>query len=217
MRNHYRNDLHTVKDLLLEQSGLVEQAVVQAQQALLATDLVAAEEVIRADAQIDALQNRIDEHCFELTLLQQPVAKDLRVTITGMRMAALLERMGDLAVHIAKQVRLRYPEPSMTPYIQPLFAQMCENAQAIAKLTQQAIAQRSSEVVAELNQREEQMDAFQRDLFTWIQTPGQSISLAAAIDLALLARYFERFADHAVSLGEQINFITTGDMVATTE
>lgn len=181
-----------------------------ATEALLEADLPAAERVIDADAEIDSLLNTVDQHCVELLALEAPVAFDLRLVIGSLRISSSLERMGDLAEHIAKQARMRYPEHVVPAELAPMFADMGRYGENITRKVVRIIETRDISSVAEIDALDSQVDRLHRDMFAVIQDPAWAYGYTTAIDLTLLSRYYERFSDHAVSVARRVVTIVTG-------
>ena len=210
MQPEFQEQLDTVNGELVEMTRLVGSAMNLATQSLLDADLTLAESVIAADARIDTLASDIEERCFDLISLRQPTAGDLRVVIGGLRIAASLERMGDLAEHVAKQARLRYPRLSIPQELRGTFAEMGGLAEAIVSKTGAVIATQDVSLTADIARHDEQVDRLHRDLFTIVLSPSWSHGVEAAIDVTLLSRYYERYADHAVSVTRRVVTIVTG-------
>ena len=210
MQPEFQDQLDTVNRELVEMTRLVGSAMNLATQSLLDADLTLAESVIAADARIDTLASDIEERCFDLISLRQPTAGDLRVVIGGLRIAASLERMGDLAEHVAKQARLRYPRLSIPQELRGTFAEMGGLAEAIVSKTGAVIATQDVSLTADIARHDEQVDRLHRDLFTIVLSPSWSHGVEAAIDVTLLSRYYERYADHAVSVTRRVVTIVTG-------
>ena len=211
MQPEFQEQLDTVNRELVEMTRLVGSAMNLATQSLLDADLTLAESVIAADARIDTLASDIEERCFDLISLRQPTAGDLRVVIGGLRIAASLERMGDLAEHVAKQARLRYPRLSIPQELRGTFAEMGGLAEAIVSKTGAVIATQDVSLTADIARHDEQVDRLHRDLFTIVLSPSWSHGVEAAIDVTLLSRYYERYADHAVSVTRRVVTMVTGE------
>jgi phosphate transport system protein len=203
--------LSTINGELVQMTRLVGSAMNRATQALLDADLALAESVIDADAQVDTLTSDIEERCFEMIATEQPVASDLRVVIGALRIAASLERMGDLAEHVAKQARLRYPRPCVPQELRGTFAEMGGLAEAIVSKTGSVIATRDVALGADIARHDEEVDRLHRELFTIVLSPSWSHGVEAAIDVTLLSRYYERYADHAVSVTRRVVTVVTGE------
>ena len=211
MRAAYDEELIAVNGDLVQMTRLVGTAMNRATQSLLNADLDLAEQVIASDAQVDALTGAIEERCFDLVALQQPVARDLRVIIGALRIAASLERMGDLAEHVAKQARMRYPRPAIPQELRGTFAEMGGLAEAIVAKTGAVIASKDVALAADIAAHDEDMDRLHRELFRIVLSPTWTHGIESAIDVTLLSRYYERYADHAVSVTRRVVTIVTGE------
>jgi phosphate transport system protein len=210
MREAFHDQLDSV---FLDLSGIcrsVETAVELASRALLEGDAELAERVISSDADIDAAREKVEDTCFTLLSLQQPVAGDLRVVVSALRMVSELERMGDLSVHVAKIARLRVPEVAVPDQLRPTMTQMGEVAQDMVSRVAQIITNRDVEAAIELGRDDEVMDRLRRQSFRDLLSDDWAHGVEAAVDLALLGRYYERIADHAVSVANRIVFVVTG-------
>lgn len=210
MREAYHDQLDNIFGDLAEICRLVETAVERASKALLEGDAEIAEQVISSDADIDAARERVEENCFTLLSLQQPVAGDLRVIVSALRMVSELERMGDLSVHVAKIARLRVPQSAVPDQFRPTMVQMAEVAQDMVARVSQIITSKDVEAAIALGRDDEVMDRLRRQSFRDLLSDDWAHGVEAAIDLALLGRYYERIADHAVSVANRIVFVVTG-------
>ena len=166
--------------------------------------------MISSDAEIDAARERVEETCFTLLSLQQPVAGDLRVVVSALRMVSELERMGDLSVHVAKIARLRVPGIAVPDQVRPTMSQMAEVARDMVARVSQIITNKDVEAAIELGRDDEVMDRLRRQSFRELLSDDWAHGVEAAVDLALLGRYYERIADHAVSVANRIVFVVTG-------
>jgi len=189
---------------------LVGSAMNRATQALLDADLTLAESVIAADAQIDLLASDLEEQCFDLIASTQPTAADLPAIIGALRIATSLERMGDLAEHVAKQSRLRYPRLSIPQELRGTFAEMGGLAEAIVSKTGAVISTQNVDLAADIARHDAEVDRLHRELFTIVLSKSWPHGVEAAIDVTLLSRYYERYADHAVSVTRRVVTIVTG-------
>jgi phosphate transport system protein len=210
MNPAFEAELATINDELVQMTRLVGSAMNRATQSLLDADLTLAETVIAADAQIDTLAGDLEERCFHLIAAQAADEEGLRVLIGGLRIATSLERMGDLAEHVAKQARLRYPRPSVPQELRGTFAEMGGLAEAIVSKTGSVIALQDVALTADIARHDAQVDALHRELFTIVMSPTWPHGVEAAIDVTLLSRYYERYADHAVSVTRRVVTIVTG-------
>jgi phosphate transport system protein len=211
MRDIYHEELDSIGATLIEMTGLVGNAMERATTALLDVDLQVAESVIAADDAIDALQQRLDTRALDLLARQQPVAGDLRTIMTSLRMSADLERMGDLARHVAKVSRRRYPEPAIPAELNDSIREMGRIAVELAAKTASVIEGRDIEIARELQNDDDAMDQLHRKLFGVLLDPAAPYSVEAAIDVTLIGRYYERYADHAVSVAKRVIFLVTGE------
>ena len=211
MRELYHHQLESIVGDLVTMTRCVRTATHRATDALLTADAAAAEQVIAADAEIDRIREEVEERCFELLALQQPVATDLRTLVGALRMVMDLERMGDLAVHVAKVARLRFPEPAVPPAIEPTIRRMAHAAEAMIDTTADVIENRDVDAARALEAEDEEMDRLRRSVFAQLLSDEWQAGIEPAIDIALLGRYYERMADHAVSLGRRVVYQVTGE------
>ena len=200
----------SVNEELVQMTRLVGSAMNRATQALLDADLTLAESVIAADALIDTLASDMEERCFDLIAGERRSAAELPFIIGALRIAASLERMGDLAEHVAKQARLRYPRLSIPMELRGTFAEMGGLAEAIVSKTGAVIATQDVSLTADIARHDEEVDRLHRELFTIVMSPTWSHGVEAAIDVTLLSRYYERYADHAVSVTKRVVTVVTG-------
>ena len=211
MRDVYHEELDSIGSTLIEMTGLVGAAMTRATAALLEADLQVAESVISADDAVDALQQELDARALDLLARQQPVAGDLRTIITSLRMSADLERMGDLARHVAKVARLRYPEIAVPADLRDTIQEMGRIAGELAEKTAAIIEGRDVDTARELPIDDDAMDLLHRELFAALLHKTAEYSVETAIDVTLIGRYYERFADHAVSVSKRLVFLVTGE------
>jgi phosphate transport system protein len=183
----------------------------RATSALLDADLQVAESVISADDAVDSLQHELDARALDLLARQQPVAGDLRTIITSLRMSADIERMGDLARHIAKVARLRYPESAVPEVLRDTIADMGRIAVSLAQKAGEVIDGRDVDTARGLPDEDDEMDLLHRKLFGDLLDKKAEYSTETAIDVTLIGRYYERYADHAVSVARRLIFLVTGE------
>ena len=213
MRDQYHDDLDAITHSLVEITRLAGSAINRATQALLDADLQAAESVISGDAAIDQIYTDLEARALDLLARQQPVASDLRTIITSLRMVADIERMGDLALHIAKVARRRYPASAIPPELHATVLEMGQVAQRICAKCSSVIAGRDLTVAAELERDDDVMDELHRRLFNVLLDPHWKGGIEGAIDVTLCGRYYERFCDHAVSVARRVVYLVTGERV----
>ena len=211
MRHAFHEQLDSVFSDLAEICSEVETSVRLATQALLNGDAEGAEQVIAADAKIDAARERVEDTAFSLLSLQQPVAGDLRVVVSALRMVSELERMGDLSVHVAKIARLRVPDVAVPEEARPTVARMGEVAEDMVRRVAAVIIDKDVEAAIELGRDDEEMDRLRRGSFTQLLGDDWAHGVESAVDIALLGRYYERIADHAVSIARRVVFLVTGE------
>jgi phosphate transport system protein len=204
VRTAYHDRLDGMVDELVAMTRLVASAMSRANTALLDADLELAEKVIAADQQIDALRSQLDDEAVEVLALESPVAGELRLVVSTLRMSATLERMGDLAVHIAKVARLRYPESAVPAELRGIILEMGQIAELVVQKAGAALASRDAKVAQELEIDDDRMDLLHRKLFTLLLDDSWSHGIETAIDITLISRYYERFGDHAVSVARRV-------------
>jgi phosphate transport system protein len=211
MRDGYHEELDSIGSTLVEMAGLVGTAMSRATSALLNADLHIAESVISADNAVDTLHRGLDVRALDLLARQQPVAGDLRTIITSLRMSTDLERMGDLALHVAKVARLRYPESALPEELRENIAEMGRIAVELAQKVGEIIQGRDVDTARGLPDEDDAMDYLHRELFGALLDKKADYSTEMAIDVTLIGRYYERFADHAVSVAKRLVFLVTGE------
>jgi phosphate transport system protein len=214
MREAFHDQLDAIFVDLATMCGQVETAVNRATAALLTGDASIAEEVISADLAIDANRERVEDNAFALLSLQQPVAGDLRVVVSALRMVSELERMGDLSVHVAKIARLRVPNVAVPDSIRETMVKMAEVAEDMVRRVKSIIADRVVEAAIALGRDDEIMDQLRRRSFAELLGDDWAHGVEAAVDIALLGRYYERIADHAVSIANRVIFVVTGEQIS---
>ena len=210
LRSAFQDELDSVTQTLVDLSTIVSEAIGKATHALLTADLTEAEAVIAADDKVDTMQHDLDSRIIDIIARQQPVASDLRALITALRMSADLERMGDMAHHVAKITRLRHPQAAIPSELLLTIEEMGKVAQMIAEKAGAVISSRDIEKAVELEKDDDEMDRLHRKLFTTLLDPNWKHGTETAIDITLIGRYYERFADHAVSVSRRVYFLVTG-------
>jgi phosphate transport system protein len=190
---------------------MVSESIVKSSKALLTADLKLAEEVIATDAKIDDYQHDLDTRIIDIIARQQPVASDLRALITALRMSADLERMGDLSHHIAKVARLRHPSNAIPADLVLAFTEMGYVAEKLATKVATVITTRDTEMALQVEKDDDEMDDLHRKVISGIISNGPGVTIESAIDLTLLGRYYERFADHAVAVARRVYFLVKGE------
>jgi phosphate transport system protein len=217
MREAYQVELGELAEELATMCSMSGTAMELATRSLLETDLALAEQVIGDDAKIDDARAACEEHAYALLALQAPVATDLRSVLAAIHAAESLERMGDLALHVAKAARRRHPNPVLPDTVRPYFAEMGRVAVELAREAERVILNRDVEKARGLEEADDEMDDLHRHLFSVIMEKDWSHGVSTAVDVTLLGRFYERFADHAVSVAKRVVFVVTGRMPGYTD
>jgi len=216
IRSVFQEELDGVSQSLVDLSNMASDAMHSATRALLEADLKIAEEVISYDEKIDLYQHDLDTRIIDIIARQQPVASDLRALVTALRMSADLERMGDLAHHIAKVARLRHPEKVIPAELHDLVNHIGSVAETISRKIPTVIETRDIEMALQLEKDDDEMDKLHRQLIGAITKNSWTHGVETAVDITLLGRYYERFADHAVSVSNRVYFLVTGTFANST-
>jgi phosphate transport system protein len=218
MRTAFHEQLAALSTQMGEMCGLAGVAMRRATQALLQADLVLAEQVIADHDQIVAMSARAEENAFVLLALQQPVAGDLRAIVSSLQIVADVDRMDALAVHVAKIARRRHPQHALPEEVSDCFSEMGRVAVELGNSAQQVLLSRDPEKAARLRVEDDAMDNLHRQLFTVLMDHHEwQHGVPAAVDVVLLGRFYERFADHAVEVGRRVVFQATGTLPAEDE
>jgi len=211
MRESYHEELNDVVNQLVSMNSLVRTAVRDATTALLDADLRSAERVIAEDARLDTLHEQVEHQCFQLLARQAPVAGELRTIVSALRMVFELARMGDLAAHVAKIARLRYPEHAVPDTLVANFQRMAELADGMISEAGRTLDERDVTEAEKLAEHDEEMDQLRREQFRVLLADDWQHGVEKAVDAALLGRYYERIADHSVAMAGRIIYIITGE------
>jgi phosphate transport system protein len=210
IRSVFQDELDGISQSLVQLTELVSNSMSKATQSMLTCDLKLAEEVITDDVKIDEFQHEIDNRIIDIIARQQPVASDLRALVTALRMGSDLERMGDLAEHVAKIARRRHPDPAVPVELIETITAMGVAAEKITTKTGVVISTRDIELALQVEKDDDVMDDLHRKLISTLIEPKWDHGIETAIDLTLLGRYYERYADHAVSVSRRVYFLVTG-------
>jgi phosphate transport system protein len=210
IRSVFQDELDSVSQSLVELCEKVASTIQIATESLLTCDLKMAEEIIASDVSIDDFQHDLDARIIDIVARQQPVASDLRALATALRMSADLERMGDMAHHIAKVTRLRHPQSAIPTELRQIFESLGKAAEKIAKKTALVISTRDTNMALEIERDDDEIDDLHRQLISALVAPNWKHGVETAVDLTLLGRYYERYADHAVSVSRRVYFLVTG-------
>ncbi|WP_042390567.1 phosphate signaling complex protein PhoU [Streptacidiphilus melanogenes] len=213
MRAAYREELAAITDGLEQMAHLAASAIGRATTALLDADLHLAETVIAADDKLDRLQRDLEERAIAVLARQQPVATELRAVVTALRISAELERSGDLALNVAKLARRRFPDHAVPHELHATVLEMGHVAQRLMAKAADVIATRDLEVALELEGDDDAMDDLHRALFRRLMDDRWQHSVEDAVDVTLASRFYERFADHAVTVAKRVIYLVTGTHV----
>jgi phosphate transport system protein len=212
MRTVFYEQLSALSTQVGEMCGLAADAMEHATQALLGADLSVAEQVISDHQHITAMNREAEDRALKLLALQQPVASDLRTIVRSLHVGADIERMGALAVHVATISRRRHPECAVPEEVRGRFAEMGSRAVQLARTAQTVLVSRDPVKAARLRDEDDAVDADHRHLFTLLIDHRWQDGISSAVDVALLGRFYERFADHAVEIGRRVVFEATGGL-----
>lgn len=211
MRTAYHTELAKLTEHLGEMCGLAGVAMEHATQALLQADLVLAEQVLSDHDKIAAMSTSAEENAFVLLApLRAPVASDLRAIVSALQMVVDIDRMGALALHVAEITRWRHPQHALPEEVNGYFAEMGSIAVKLGNNAQEVLLTRDPRKAARIRREDDAMDDLHRHLFTMLMDREWKHGIATAVDVTLLGRYYERFADHAVQLAHRVIFQTTG-------
>ena len=204
MRTAYHERLDDMVEQLGKMTRLVASAMSRANNALLDADIEVAEKVITSDVHVDQMREELDAEVISILALESPVAGELRLVVAVLRISATLERMGDLAVHIASVARLRYPESAIPAELRGTLLEMGQIAELVVQKAGSALVSRDGSLFEQIERDDDRMDALHRKLFTLILDDSWEHGVEGAIDVTLISRYYERFADHAVSVARRV-------------
>jgi len=210
MERHRDQELDRIRKALLRMGGLVERMISEAMAALVERDNARAEAVIRTDADVDELEKEIDGLCHRMLALQQPTAGDLRFLVSTMKISNDLERMGDSAVNVAQAVEILNAEPPLKPYID--LPRLAELTQSMVRDALDSFVRRDARQALEVCRRDDHVDALYKQLFRELVTYmiEDPKNITRALHLLLIARNYERIADHATNVGEDVIFFVEG-------
>ena len=209
MREQFQEELDAVSSTLVDMAGLVKTAMQNATTALLTADLALAEKVIADDLIIDEIQHELDAKTINLIARQSPVATDLRTLVTSLRMSADLERMGDLAHHIAKSARMRYPATAVPPELSLTIEEMGRVCVSIIEKVALVLKNRDTDRALEVEKDDDAIDSLHRKIIQTLLDPSWQHGIETAIDMTLLGRYYERWMLNLLLLTQLIKLFTT--------
>ena len=213
MREVFHQSLEDVQARLVEIAELVTIAIDKATRAFGSSDIALAEEVIEADSVIDDKAIALDELAIEILARQQPVARDLRIVVTALRVSASLERMGDIAEHIAQLTRMRFPERAIPKGLKSTFTRMGELDVEVARTLTELLRNEDLSLAELLRNSDDAIDELHISVFEKVLSDSWTGEPSATVDVTLASRYHERFADHAVSIAKKVQYLATGEWV----
>jgi phosphate transport system protein len=211
MRELFQQELHEVQDRLVDIASLVVDAITDAVEAFNKSDVTLAESVIARDNKIDDAVISLDELAIAIMARQAPVAKDLRIVVSALRISASLERMGDMAEHLAQLARYRFPEKVVPKSIRPTFKEMGALDIEMAKMLVELLKTENIDVAHKIRDEDDKVDALHLSVFETVLSETWSQETETTVDATLASRYLERFADHAVSIAKKMVYLATGE------
>ena len=211
IRKTFHQHLDEIKADILRLGAMVTERIPWGTDILLSGNLKGAEELIQGDDELDALYWDIEERCYKVLTLQQPMAGDMRSIVTAIRMNSEIERSGDLMVNVAKAARRIYGS-EFDPKVRGLIQRMGEEARRLFRMAMDAYAENDEGKAAALNDMDDDLDTLQKDYIKAIFEAGttERTDLQCVVQLALVGRYYERIGDHAVNIGERVHYMITG-------
>jgi phosphate transport system protein len=213
MREVFQQELREVQDRLVEISSLVADSIENATQAFNESNVALAETVIADDDKIDALAAELDELAIQILARQQPVARDLRIVVSALRISASLERMGDMSEHIAQLARYRFPEKVVPKTLRPTFIEMGRLDVEISRKLTELLRTEDLDIAEDIRNEDDKVDALHLSVFDKVLGETWKGAAVDTVDATLASRYHERFADHAVSIAKKVQYLATGDWV----
>lgn len=209
-RTTFHQQLEDVRRDLVRAAARVTESIMRGTEALIDLDLDAATALIEGDDEVDVLTLDIEERCFTILARQQPMASDMRAVVTAIRLTSEIERSGDLVVNIAKAVRRLYGSEVPAP-LRSLLRAMAEQAVRLYSLAMDAYAQGDANLAAALDDMDDRLDQLHKDYIQAILELHADVrDVQVAVQLALVGRYYERIGDHAVNIGERVQYMVTG-------
>jgi phosphate transport system protein len=214
MREVFQQELREVQERLVEIAALVAVSIDNATRAFNDSNVSLAEQVIADDTKIDVAALELDELAINILARQQPVARDLRIVVSALRISASLERMGDMAEHIAQLARYRFPDKVVPKSLRSTFAELGSLDVAIAQKLVELLKTEDVRLAEEIRNDDDRIDALHLSVFDKVLGETWKGGAVDTVDATLASRYHERFADHAVSIAKKVQYLATGDWVA---
>ncbi|GHF19775.1 phosphate signaling complex protein PhoU [Pseudolysinimonas yzui] len=213
MREVFQQELREVQDRLVEIASLVTESIEKATQAFNESNVTLAETVIADDDKIDAAAYELDELAIQILARQQPVARDLRIVVSALRISASLERMGDMSTHISQLARYRFPEKVVPKKLRPTFVEMGRLDVEIARMLTELLRTQDTAIAEAIRNEDDKVDALHLSVFDTVLGESWKGEAVDTVDSTLASRYHERFADHAVSIAKKVQYLATGDWI----
>jgi len=213
VREVFQQELREVQDRLVEIATLVSVSIENATRAFNDSNVALAETVIADDTKIDTAALELDELAINILARQQPVARDLRIVVSALRISASLERMGDMAEHIAQLARYRFPDKVVPKSLRSTFSELGELDVEIAKKLVELLKTEDPKLAEEIRNDDDKIDALHLSVFDKVLGETWKGAAVDTVDATLASRYHERFADHAVSIAKKVQYLATGDWV----
>ena len=208
----FHHQLDDVQRDLLRAAARVTESITRGTEALLTLDLAEAQAIIDGDHELNELTLDIEERCFTILARQQPMASDMRAVVTAIRLTSEIERSGDLMVNVAKAARRLYGSP-VPPALQGLLQAMAHEGVRLYRLAMDAYADGDATLAAAIDDMDDRLDQIHRDYIQAILEHYADVrDVQAAVQLALVGRYYERIGDHAVNIGERVQYMVTGSL-----
>ena len=211
MRELFQQELKELQDDLVEIAELVHKAMADAVTAFNKSDVELAESVIARDDQIDDAVKDLDEQAIAILARQSPVAGDLRLVVSALRISSSLERMGDMAEHLAQLARYRFPDKVVPKSVRPIFKDMGKLDVEMAAMLVELLKTNDLALAAKIRDEDDRVDSLHLSVFETVLSEGWSAGVETTIDATLASRYLERFADHAVSISKKVTYLATGE------
>ena len=211
MRELFQQELKELQDDLVEIAELVHKAMADAVTAFNKSDVELAESVIARDDEIDDAVKDLDEQAIAILARQSPVAGDLRLVVSALRISSSLERMGDMAEHLAQLARYRFPDKVVPKSVRPIFKDMGKLDVEMAAMLVELLKTNDLALAERIRDEDDRVDALHLSVFENVLSEGWSAGVETTIDATLASRYLERFADHAVSISKKVTYLATGE------
>jgi phosphate transport system protein len=213
MRELFQQELKELQDDLVDIAELVHKAMADAVTAFNKSDVELAESVIARDDEIDDAVKALDEQAIAILARQSPVAGDLRLVVSALRISSSLERMGDMAEHLAQLARYRFPDKVVPKSVRPIFKDMGKLDVEMAAMLVELLKTNDLALAARIRDEDDRVDALHLSVFENVLSEGWSAGVETTIDATLASRYLERFADHAVSISKKVTYLATGEWI----